>query len=272
MAVSLGEVVELRQGHFRHLEFHVEGRFRRVRIELHFATDLACPERTRLHIDVRDERLRKLFTVRKIRSDHLHAVEHDIDFRVVTEIAVMDLAIMDGEPIYFHWKKLFDLLHPRFVHSELTAGFARPIHKIHLRPIKFDLADDGAVPERHPFHGKIDRRRREKGHGHFPGRLFDRDLMNRISAAPEMKVDGGDMTAVILHFVESAVHVIAHPDREIEPDDQDGDEDHDQGPEPFSFPDPFHDGKRHRLVAPIGIRAPVVGWIGDARSRPRERS
>jgi len=87
-----------------------------------------------------------------------------------------------------------------------------------------------------------------------------------------MKVDGGDMTAVILHFVEFAVDVITYPDREIKPDDQDCDKDHDQGPEPFLFPDLFHDGKRHRLVAPIGIRAPVVGWIGNARSRPPERS
>jgi len=86
-------------------------------------------------------------------------------------------------------------------------------------------------------------------------RLFDLHLMDRVGAAPKMDFHRGDVAAITFHLIQLAVDVVANPRVEHQAHDDNGDDQDDQRPEPFSFPNLFHDAKRHRRVAPINIRA-----------------
>ena len=109
----------------------------------------------------------------------------------------MHFAVMNGETIDFQRIKLLDLLQPGFVHAHLRIRFARRIHEIHLRVEEIDVANEGAVEKRAPLHRKINQRRGKEWDWHMAGRLYDLDMVNLVSAPPQMQSYGCDMTTIL---------------------------------------------------------------------------
>src|SRR5688572_1127194 len=127
--VGLGEIVQFYQRNASDLELGVEGRPGGIWIEL----------------DLGNQRLRDFFAVGQVRRHHLDAVYLDVDFRFFVKIAVMNFAVVHREAIDPKRKKLANFVRPRFVDPNLAARFAGAVYEIQLRPMKIDLADEGAV-------------------------------------------------------------------------------------------------------------------------------
>src|SRR5205823_7378548 len=110
---------------------------------------------------------------------------------------------MHRESVDLERKQLFDLLGPRRVDLHLARVRSRTVHDIHFRAMNLDVTNSGMLKnECVPLHGKIDQRRGEKRGRNFAARFLDLDIVNLISAAPEMERDGLDMRAVTGNFRE----------------------------------------------------------------------
>ena len=113
---------------------------------------------------------------------------------------MMHFAVAHGETIEFQRKELLDLLRPRFIDSDLRILFARRNYEIHFRVEEVNIANKSAIEKRAPLHRKINQGRRKKRDRHMPGCFYNFDMMNLISAAPEVKRDGCNMATIFRHF------------------------------------------------------------------------
>src|SRR3954469_23934274 len=86
---------------------------------------------------------------------------------------------LEGEQIANH-------LQPRSPGSGLRLVLIGTRHEVQFRLLHQELADDSAVNQGIPLHGKIDSLGSKEGNGNIPRALADFDVMNRISPAPKV--------------------------------------------------------------------------------------
>ena len=135
---------------------------------------------------------------------------------------------MDERAVDLEREEVSNHLQPRAPRARLRFPFARGIDEVEFRLFHEQAAHYLVMEEGVPLNGEIESPAREERNGHAAARLTNTDVVNRVSAAPEVDLDLADIAGIEGAAIKRSIDVVSHGPWEDRPPDAEEHRQYDQ--------------------------------------------
>ena len=218
--IGLKEIVEIGDVEAQHFGFGVENRDLAQDIQFHVEAGVSPIDGGR-SFGGGGKQFLVVLGVGQVLGEDMHVFGEDIDFGIAVIIPVVDLSVVDFQPVDLQRHQFFDHVGPAGIDLGLGAGFGGAFYKIQHGVSDFDLSVDGPMEQRLPFEGMVYGVGREERDGNLTVCPFEVGIFEDIGSPDEGYVDVIHMAGVSGNMGE---FVIDQFQQDIGQGDAEGDE------------------------------------------------